>query len=121
MWIDTQLLNHLQSRWIPVKSTMGRLDTTPLLTSKELSSQEGLPDLRMRNMWSLIFYLGRARPLLSIVLEFLSTRNELKLLTLEGPICLLPQKHYHVKENFCIFSPVFLISVRRKTEVLLKH
>ena len=61
---------------------MGRLDTTPLLTSKELSSQEGLPDLRMRNMWSLIFYLGRARPLLSIVLEFLSTGNELKLLSL---------------------------------------
>ena len=121
MWIDTQLLNYLQSRWIPVKSTTGRLDTTPLLTSKELSSQEGFPDLRMRNMWSLIFYLGRARPLLSIVLEFLSTGNELKLLTLEGPSCLLPQKHYHVKENFCIFSPVFLISVRRKTEVLLKH
>ena len=38
-------------------------------SSKELSSQEGLPDLRMKNMRSLIFYLGRAQPLLSIVLE----------------------------------------------------
>ena len=75
-------------------------------------------------MWSFIFYLGRAWPPLSIVLEFLSTGNELKLLTLEGTICLLPQKYYlknHVKKNFCIFSPVFIIFVRRKTEVLLKH
>ena len=102
---------------------MGRLDIIPLLTSKKLSSQEGLLTSRMRNMWSFIFYQGRAWPPLSIVLEFLSTGNELKLLTLEGPICLLPQKHYlknHVKENFCIFSPAFIISVR-KTEVLLKH
>ena len=100
---------------------MGRLDVIPLLTSKKLSSQEGLPNFE--NEKYVVFYQGRAWPPLSIVLEFLSTGNELKLLTLEGPICLLPQKHClknHLKENFCIFSPAFIISVR-KTEVLLKH
>ena len=41
---------------------------TPLLMSKELPNGEGFLDLRMRNMWSLIFYLGRAQPPLWIVL-----------------------------------------------------
>ena len=46
--------------------------------------------LRMRNMWSLIFYLGRAQPLqLSCFMTFLSIGNELYLLSL-GPIYLLP-------------------------------
>ena len=86
---------------------MGRLDTIPLLTSKKLSSQECLPNFK--NEKYVVSYLSRAWPL-SIVLEFLSIGNELNLLTLEGPICFLLQKHYlknHVKENFCIFSPFF--------------
>ena len=37
-----------------------------------MCSWGGLLTLRMRNMWSLIFYLGRAQPPLSIVLLFLS-------------------------------------------------
>ena len=112
---------------------MGRLDITLLLTSEELSSQEGLPDFENEKYvvsyllfgQSFIFYLGRAWPPLSIDMEFLSNGNELRLLTLAGPIYPLPQKHYlkkHVKENFCVFSPDFFlfISVRRKIEVLLK-
>ena len=47
-------------------------------------------------MWFLIFYLGRgpASSLDSLaidILEFLSTENEIKLLTLRGSIYLLPQ------------------------------
>ena len=57
-----------QPTWIPAKS----FDITPLLTSNELSSQEGvfLSSLttRMRNMWSLLFHLGRAQPPPPIVL-----------------------------------------------------
>ena len=54
--------------WISAKN----FDITPLLTFNELSSQEGvfLSSLttRMRNMWSLLFYLGRAQPPPLIVL-----------------------------------------------------
>ena len=57
-----------QPTWIPAKS----FDITPLLTSNDISSQEGvfLSSLttRMRNMWSLLFYLGRAQPPPLIVL-----------------------------------------------------
>ena len=35
-----------------------------------MCSREGLLTSRMRNMWFLIFYLGRAQPPLSIVLLF---------------------------------------------------
>ena len=37
-----------------------------------MCSQGGLLTSRMRNMWSLVFYLGRAQPALSIVLLFSS-------------------------------------------------
>ena len=46
---------------------------------------------RMRNMWSFTSYLGRAQLLLPpAILEYLSTRDKLQLLSL-GPIYLLPQ------------------------------
>ena len=46
--------------------------------------------LRMRNMWSSISYLGRARLLPPpAILEYLSTGDEIHLLSL-GPIYLLP-------------------------------
>ena len=58
-------------------------------------SRGGLLTSRMRNIWSLIFYLGRAQPPLSTVLLFLSrsigpqgtNSNRLPW----GPICLLPR------------------------------
>lgn len=51
-------------------------------SSKELSSQEGISlTSRMRNVWYLILYIGRAQPSLFVllidVLEFLSTGNKL--------------------------------------------
>ena len=60
-----------------------------------MCSREGLLTSRMRNMWSLIFFLGRAQPPLSVVLLFLS-----RSIGAQGtnshrlpwwPICLLPQ------------------------------
>lgn len=35
-----------QARWTPPKRSMGRFDITPVLTSKELSSWEGLLDFK---------------------------------------------------------------------------
>lgn len=75
---------------------MGRLDITPVLTSKELSSQGGLLTSSMRNLWSLPFSLGRAQPPVSIVLLFSSGSigpqgTNLHLLTLGGGIYVLPQ------------------------------
>ena len=49
-----------QPRWILAKRPMARFDIPPLLTSRDLSSQEVSLTLRMRNIWCLIFYLGRA-------------------------------------------------------------
>ena len=62
-----------------------------------MCSWGGLLTSGMRNMWSLIFYLGRAQPPLSIVLLFPSgsigpqgtNSNRLP----QGPICLLPQSN----------------------------
>ena len=60
-----------------------------------MCSWGGLLTSRMRNMWSLIFFLGRAQPPLSVVLLFLS-----RSIGAQGtnshrlpwwPICLLPQ------------------------------
>ena len=75
---------------------MGRLDITPLLTSKELSSQKDLLDFE--NEKYVVSYLlsmwGPASSLDSVaidILEFLSTENEVKLLTLGGSIYLRPQ------------------------------
>ena len=50
------------------KRPLGRLDITPLLTSKELFVRKISLTLRMRNMWSLNFYQGGAQPPLLIVL-----------------------------------------------------
>ena len=55
-----------QSRWIPAKSSIGRLDTTLLWTSKELSSWERFLDFESEDY--VASYLGRAQPPLSIVL-----------------------------------------------------
>ena len=55
-----------QSRWIPAKSSMGRLDVTLLWTSKELSSWGSFLDFESENY--VASYLGRAQPPLSIVL-----------------------------------------------------
>ena len=55
-----------QPRWIPAKRPMGSFGITPLLTFKELSSQEGLPDFE--NEKYVVSLLGRAQPPLSVVL-----------------------------------------------------
>ena len=70
---------------------MGSLESslgiTPLLISKELSSQEVPFDFKNEKyVISFIFYLGRAHPASSLncpidLLEFLSTRHELQLFT----------------------------------------
>ena len=85
-----------QSRWIPAKRPMGRLDIIPLLTSKELSSREGLLDFK-NEKYVVSYLLSGQGPASSLnrpavdILEFLFTGNELQLLTLGGPIYLLPQ------------------------------
>ena len=54
------------------------ISITPLWTSKEPSEHAPswgvLLICRMRNTWSLVFYLGRAQPPFSIVLQFSSWR-----------------------------------------------
>ena len=66
-----------QPRWIPAKRAMGSFGITPFLTSKELSSQEGLPDFE--NEKHVVSLLDRAQPPLSVdTLEFLSAENELQ-------------------------------------------
>ena len=75
---------------------MGRLDTTPLLTSKELSSQQGLLDFK-NERYVVSYFLSWHSPISSLdcpaidILEFLSTGNELQLLTLGWLVCRLPQ------------------------------
>ena len=59
-----------QPRWIPAKRPMGKLDITPLLTSKEFSSQEGLLDFENKKYVASYLYLGRAQLALSIALLF---------------------------------------------------
>ena len=59
-----------QPRWIPAKRPMGSLDITPLLTSMELSSRQGLLDFE--NEKYVVSYVGRAQPPLSIVQLFSS-------------------------------------------------
>ena len=70
-----------QSRWIPLQRPMGRLSITPLLTSKELSSQEGLLNFKNEKCVVSYLYMGRAQPSLFVllidILEFLSTGNKL--------------------------------------------
>ena len=60
---------------------MGRLSITPLLTSKELSSQEGLLNFKNEKCVVSYLYMGRAQPSLFVllidILEFLSTGNKL--------------------------------------------
>ena len=60
-----------------------------------MCSWGGLLTLRMRNMWSLIFYLGRAQPSLSVVLLFpswsISPQGTNSNCLPWGPIYLLPQ------------------------------
>ena len=58
-----------QPRWIPAKGPMGSFGITPFLTSKELSSQEGLPDFE--NEKHVVSLLVRAQPPLSVVLLIL--------------------------------------------------
>ena len=78
-----------QPRWIPGKRLVGKLDITPLLTPKELSSQEDLLNLEnVKDVVSLL--LSEQGPVSSLdcsasdTLEFLSTANELQMLFLVG-------------------------------------
>ena len=73
-----------QPRFIPMNRHMGRLSTTPLLTSKEFSSQEVSLDFENEKCvvsfsWSGPSLLGPTG-----ILEFLSTGEEIKLLSLGG-------------------------------------
>ena len=73
-----------QPRFIPMNRPMGRLSTTPLLTSKEFSSQEVSLDFENEKCvvsfsWSGPSLLGPTG-----ILEFLSTGEEIKLLSLGG-------------------------------------
>ena len=75
---------------------MGRLSITPLLTSKELSSQEGLLNFKSEKCVVSYLYMGRAQPslfvLLMDILEFLSTGNKLLIAHPGGgAVYLLPQ------------------------------
>ena len=60
-----------------------------------MCSQGGVLTSRMRNMWSLIFYLGRAQPPLSIVLlapsQTIGPQGMKSNRLPRGPICRLPQ------------------------------
>ena len=55
-------------RWIPVKRPMGSLTSLPFWPPRTFIDGKVSLTLRMRNMWSLIFYLGKAQPPLSIIL-----------------------------------------------------
>ena len=67
---------------------MGSLDTTPFLTSKGLSSQEGLLDFK-NEKYVVLYLLSGQGPASSLncpaifILEFPSTGNELQLFTME--------------------------------------
>ena len=65
-----------------------------------MCSREGLLTSRMKNMWSLIFYLGRAQLPLSIVLLFsfwsIGPQGTNSNCLPRGPIYLLPQIHVYV-------------------------
>ena len=71
-------------------------------SSKELSSQEGLLNVKNEKCVVSYLYIGRAQPSLFVllidILEFLSTGNELQLLTLgDASTFCLSQNHL---ENF---------------------
>ena len=88
-----------QPRWNPAKRTVNSLGNTPLLTSKEPSSWEGVLDFETEKSVVSSPLSREAQPPLSIIvidiLEFLSTGNELKLLTLEtGDIYVLVHYDY---------------------------
>ena len=89
-----------QPRWNPAKRTVNSLSITPLLTSKEPSSWEGVLDFETEKcvVASPLSGQGLASSLNYLVidiLEFLSTGNELKLLTLgAGAIYILVHYDY---------------------------
>ena len=56
------------------REAYGELDTTPLLTSKEIFSQKGLLDLTMRNIWSFI-WVGLSLSYFSPVVVILEYRS----------------------------------------------
>lgn len=64
--------------------------------------EEGLLPLRMRNMWSQTFYLGRIQLSLSIVLLFWSTGNksQITLPRVRGGIYLLPPVNSHYSQFY---------------------
>lgn len=74
-----------QPRCIPMKRPMGRLSATPLLTSKEFSSQEVFLDFENeKRVVSSFSWPGSSLLGSSDILEFLPTWEELKLLSLGG-------------------------------------
>ena len=84
------VLAHLSARTDLAKRFMSSLASLPFWLPRSRQVGKVSLALRMTNMWSLIFYLGRAQPLqLSCFMAFLSIGNELYLLSL-GPIYLLP-------------------------------
>ena len=81
---------------ISLQRPMGRLSITSILTSKELSSQEGLLNFKNEKCVVSYLYMGRAQPslfvLLMDILEFLSTGNKLLIAHPGGgTVYLLPQ------------------------------
>ena len=74
-----------QRRYIPMKRPVGRLSTTPLLTSKEFSSQEVFLDFQNEKcVVSSFSWPGHSLLGSTDILELQSTGEELKLLSLGG-------------------------------------
>ena len=97
-----------QPRQIPLKGSMGSLASLPFWPPRSFLVRKVSLTARWE-ICGLISYLDRAQPPLLIVLlliEFLSTGNKLQLLTLGGPIYLLPQKHlqYVIKQKQTLFQ-----------------
>ena len=90
-----------QPRWIIVKRPMGSLASLPFWPLRSFIVGRVSLTSRMRNLWSLISYLGRAYLLLPpTVMELLSTGNKLQWLTLKT-IYLLPQHDHRIEVVEC--------------------
>ena len=104
------------------------ISITPFWTSKKPSEHEPswgvLLSCRMRNMWSLVFYLGRAQPPLWIVLllifwNFCPQGMNSNCLPLAGKgIYLLPQGHKSVFCNCFLLNVGVVTILGRGGEVL---
>ena len=90
----SHLCAHLSSSWTPVKRPVGRLSITLLVTSFLIFL---VRKISLTWEWEICCFLSGQDPAYSLdfpaidILEFLSTENEIKLLTLRGSIYLWPQ------------------------------